>query len=175
MEIQLNSRGAALGYLPKATSLATEAAQVLSSGMEEFAAFLADNDLKSLELYQFDPSGLTFTLVWSRTVPVPANSCKVFDIHNTSLIEVLVHGDPVSTVEYSSSSFRDWECLESQTGCRYFLTLPLLLFSHLFLNYVLLVASDNPVWEDVLRTMIQALERVLPRTSESELPWVTKS
>lgn len=175
MEIQLNSRGGAFEYLRNTTSLAAEGKQVLSLGVEEFVAFLADSDLRSLELYQFDPIDLTFTLVWSRRVPVPANSCKVFDIHNTSLIEVLVHGDPVSTVEYSSSAFRDWEWLESQTGCSYFMTLPLLLFSHSFSNYVLLVASDNPAWNDVLRTMFQALEKVLPRTSESELAWVAKS
>jgi len=137
-----------------------QGAEQLLQRTDLFSRFLDDSTLKVAELSQFNWTNMTFSTVWSSLQPRVGDFATIMDVHNTALLEVLIHGDPISTPDYSPDGFRDWQNLQQKTGLEHFITIPLVLFSHEYRDFVLTAGADAPLWSEVLRHIMSSMDNI---------------
>lgn len=115
---------------------------------------IEDGFLRGAELCIFDRRETIFHTLWSSFRPVGPVDDEIRRAHNTSLLEALVHGEPISTTDMPLTTFRDWEDLGAQTGLEHFITIPALLFSGGDSELVLVAGARQPHWDKLLAYLV---------------------
>ena len=60
----------------------------------------------------------------------------------------------------ANDGFRDWQNLHQKTGLEHFISIPLVLFSHEYRDFVLTAGADAPRWNEVLRHIMSSMDNI---------------